>query len=62
MKFLAYKISRIRNQIEKISKIVNISPNKTHYGVIEFIQELFRIFIRTKKQFCSKSGYFINFL
>jgi len=41
IKFLDYRISRIINQIEKISKNVNISPNKRHYGVIELIQKRF---------------------
>ena len=33
MKNMAIRRSTIRNQIDKISKIINISLNKTHYGV-----------------------------
>ena len=62
MKDLANRRSTIRNQMDKISKIVNISPNKTHYGVkrLESLQNIVQILKRRTARLISKSGFFME--
>nr|QTI91351.1 hypothetical chloroplast RF1 [Ferocactus latispinus] len=63
MKDLANRRSTIRNKMDKISKIVNISPNKKHYGVkrLESLQNFVQILKRRTARLIRKSGYFIEF-
>nr|QFG71100.1 Ycf1 protein [Mammillaria supertexta] len=63
MKNLANRRSRIRNQMDQISKIFNISPNKKHYGVkrLESLQNFVQILKRRTARLIRKSGYFIEF-
>ena len=62
MKDLANRRSTIRNQMDQISKIVNISPNKTHYGVkrLESLQNIVQILKRRTARLISKSGFFME--
>nr|WRY72287.1 hypothetical chloroplast RF19 [Sclerocactus unguispinus]WRY72302.1 hypothetical chloroplast RF19 [Sclerocactus unguispinus] len=63
MKDLANRRSTIRNKMDQISKIVNISPNKKHYGVkrLESLQNFVQILKRRTARLIRKSGYFIEF-
>lgn len=71
IKDLANRTGTIRNQIDKISKdkkkesvIVNISPNKTQYGVnkrLESLKNIGQIFKRKNVRLIRKSIYFIKF-
>nr|YP_010166158.1 hypothetical chloroplast RF19 [Rhipsalis teres]QRV60131.1 hypothetical chloroplast RF19 [Rhipsalis teres] len=63
MKDLANRRSLIRNQMDQISKIVNISPNKTHYGVkrLESLQNIVQILKRRTARLIGKSEYFFEF-
>ncbi|KAJ8438190.1 hypothetical protein Cgig2_001908 [Carnegiea gigantea] len=59
MNDLANRRGTIRNQMNQISKIVNISPNKTHYGIkrLESLQNIVQILKRRTTRLISKSAY-----
>nr|YP_010372036.1 hypothetical chloroplast RF1 [Portulaca gilliesii]YP_010372048.1 hypothetical chloroplast RF1 [Portulaca gilliesii]UOX27298.1 hypothetical chloroplast RF1 [Portulaca gilliesii]UOX27308.1 hypothetical chloroplast RF1 [Portulaca gilliesii] len=70
MKDLANRTRTIKNQIDKISKkkkkesvTVNISPNKTHYGIkrLESLQNIGQILKKRNARLIRKSIYFIKF-